>query len=310
MQVVSIIIPTYNRDNLIKETIQSCINQTYRPIECIIVDDGSTDNTKEVLDKLIGNTNTSFTLKYIYQQNSGSQVARNTGTFSASGEFIQYLDSDDILYPDKITNQVYYFNQHPDCDAVFGDWEIGTEEKKKIIVAYKKDNLIEQFLSERCIANFAMLMRTEFVRKIGDWDVTIKRNQEIDFHLRGVLKGGRFEYQPGVGGLWRTHEEVRIANQTNLFNAIQFYQKWESNLKEHSLLNDEIKMGIVNNYLWFIGEYYKNNYKELEAVLKEIYKLKPDYHIFLSPKFLFTKKVFGFRSAIKLWLVRLKQTKS
>ena len=69
-------------------------------------------------------------IKYIYQENQGSQAARNAGTVASQGEFIQYLDSDDLLYPDKLKSQVEYLVAHPETDGVFGDWEKGTLKKK------------------------------------------------------------------------------------------------------------------------------------------------------------------------------------
>ena len=305
--LVSVIIPTYNRSALLSEAIQSVLSQTYRPIECIIVDDGSTDHTKNIVNEQITQNINSFTIKYIYQQNSGSQVARNNGTSAASGEFIQYLDSDDILYLGKIEQQVSYLLQHKDCDGVFGDWQVGSVEKNETIIAYKDEDLIAQMLTKRCIANFSFLMRRNIVEKIGNWDVNIKRNQEIDFHLRGILAGGNFDYQPGLSGLWRQHDAERIGNSANLFQAIKFYQKWESILSEKKLLSNDIRSGIAGNYMWFLGEYTGSGYKEMAAVLKELYRLTPANPIFLSSKFKFFKKLAGFNMAARVWLYRYKQ---
>lgn len=304
--IVSIIIPTYNRSALLAEAIQSCINQTYRPIECIIVDDGSTDDTKEIVTK-IENANISlFTVKYIFQQNAGSQVARNTGMAAATGEFIQYLDSDDLLYPDKIANQVNYFNQHPDCEAVFGDWEKGTIDVKEKVVAYESGDLIAQFLTEKCIANFAMLMREQLVKKIGDWDVNIKRNQEIDFHLRGVLAGGKFEYQPGVCGLWRTHEEERIANSSGFSSAIRFYKKWENILREKKIWDQSMAEGINKNYMWFLGNYPTSSDVEMKKLLLEMIRLQPDHPNFNSFKFKACCSLLGKNRTLDFWIYRYK----
>lgn len=305
--VVSVIIPTFNRMDLLSEAIQSVLAQTYRPIECIIVDDGSTDNTKDTVNEQITQNTDLVTIKYIYQQNSGSQVARNNGTAAASGEFIQYLDSDDILYPDKIKQQVNYLLQHKECDGVFGDWQVGSIEKNETVIAYKDEDLIAQMLTKRCIHTLSFLMRSKIVEKIGDWDVNIKRNQEIDFHLRGVLAGGRFDYQPGICGLWRQHAAERIGNSANLFQAINFYQKWEKLLSEKKLLSNDIRSGIAGNYIWFLGEYTGSGYKEMVAVLKELHRLTPANPIFLSSKFRFFKTLAGFNTAARVWLYRYKQ---
>ncbi len=90
----SIIIPTYNRANLLPETIRSVQNQTFYDWECIVVDDGSTDNTKEVVEEII---NSDSRIKYIYQENAERSAARNNGYLHSKGDWICFLDSDDLF---------------------------------------------------------------------------------------------------------------------------------------------------------------------------------------------------------------------
>jgi len=284
------------------EAVSSITTQTYRPIECIIVDDGSTDNTKDIVNKIEIPDISSFTVKYIYQQNSGSQVARNTGTAAAIGEFIQYLDSDDLLCRDKIANQVNYFNQHPDCDAVFGDWEVGTKEKKDCITAYKKENLLDQFLTEKCIANFAILMRSNLVTKIGDWDVNIKRNQEIDFHLRGVLAGGKFEYLAGLCGLWRVRDGERIVSNTGLADALHFFNKWENIIRQKNLLTDKLSIKLSDMYFYLFMKYISGKRDLLVQTLEKVVLLNPQVKFFNTFKMKLLKTLFGRRITLNAWI--------
>lgn len=307
--LVSIVIPTYNRSSFLQEAIQSVINQTYRPIECIIVDDGSIDNTGEIVSAMRGSDISSFAIKYFHQINAGSQIARNKGTSEASGEFIQYLDSDDLLYADKIQSQVNFLQRHPECDAVFGDWEEGLPGIKKKITAYKKDDLLLQLLTDRCVSNFAILLRRNLVEKIGVWDANIKRNQEIDFHLKGVLAGGNFVYQPFTTGLWRIHPQKRIGNTTKFSDAINFYRKWEDILDNRQLWNESYSKGVVNNYMWFLSNYADANNKEIKKLLHEVHRLQPIHPIFRSWKYRFAKRVFGFEKAADLWIIRYKKMK-
>lgn len=300
--LVSIIIPTYNRSELIKESIKSSIEQTYRPIECIIVDDGSTDNTNQVVADFQKRNDDLFMLKYIFQANSGSQVARNTGTAAATGEFIQYLDSDDLLYPDKISSQVDYFIKHPECDAVFGDWETGTIDKKEKVIAYKTDDLIGQFLTYKCIHTLSMLMKKTLVQKIGDWDPTITRNQEIDFHVRGVLAGGNFEYLPHNCGLWRMHGKDQIINRTGIKDILNSYQKWETLLNENKIFDKQIRKKIANFYMWFLTQYEHAPRKEQLMLVKEIIRLDPEIPFYNNKKLVMLRKIAGKNIALKIWL--------
>jgi glycosyltransferase involved in cell wall biosynthesis len=304
--LVSLIIPTYNREEFLLEAIQSVIAQTYRPIECIVVDDGSTDNIRMLVKEISISVGESFSFQYIYQQNLGSQVARNTGTSASTGAFIQYLDSDDLLYPEKIERQVDYLISHPDCEGVFGDWQVGNAAKKVTIIAYKKEDFIAQILTERCIANFSFLMRREIVEKIGDWDINIKRNQEIDFHLRGILAGGNFEYQTGLCGLWRTHINERIVTNTSLDDIINFYQNAEKTLNKYQLFNQRLAVKIADLYMWLISQNKNNKNEILINVLKEVVRLNADIPFYNNPKMKALSIILGETKAMVIWLNRFR----
>lgn len=305
--LVSVIIPTYNRAGLLRDAVMSVFKQTYRPIECLVIDDGSTDRSADVIAELQQLQQADFTITYIIQQNAGSQAARNNGTINSSGEYIQYLDSDDILYSDKLRNQVNYLKQHPDCDGVFGDWHKGTIEKAELNKAFASNDLIYQLLAEKSIANFSFLMRRKLICKIGDWDISIKRNQEIDFHLRGLLQGAIYHYQELLTGLWRTHDGERIFSKTNFSSAINFYQKWERILTEQEIWNGRFKDGVSGNYLWFLNTYPHSEKKEMEKLLYEVYRLQPQHPIFNTFKFKLMQRIAGFKTAVSIWIWRFQQ---
>jgi glycosyltransferase involved in cell wall biosynthesis len=101
--LISIVIPTYNRAHLILEALETCVLQTYRPIEIVVVDDGSTDRTiASVQDLNKGSSHQDVTLKIVKQENKGGNVARNNGIKNSSGEFIAFLDSDDLWNKTKL----------------------------------------------------------------------------------------------------------------------------------------------------------------------------------------------------------------
>jgi glycosyltransferase involved in cell wall biosynthesis len=105
-KIVSVIIPTYNRSAYLLEAIESVISQTYKNIEIIVIDDGSSDDTKEKLRPYLNK------IKYVFIENGGPARARNVGMEMASGEYIAFLDSDDLYYPYKIEIQVAILNKH------------------------------------------------------------------------------------------------------------------------------------------------------------------------------------------------------
>ncbi len=112
---VSVVIPTFNRAVKVKRAIQSCINQRYEDMEIIIVDDGSTDNTKEVIESIKDDR-----IVYLKQENKGVSAARNTGIKNAKGKYIALLDSDDFLKIDSIKFRVYFLDKFEDYEGIIG----------------------------------------------------------------------------------------------------------------------------------------------------------------------------------------------
>ena len=112
LPLVSVIIPAYNRDRYLAEAIESVLAQTYPAIELIVVDDGSSDRTAEVAQR--------YALTYHFQPNGGISAARNAGIALATGEFLAFLDSDDIWMLDKLSKQMIPFGTDLDLEAVFG----------------------------------------------------------------------------------------------------------------------------------------------------------------------------------------------
>jgi glycosyltransferase involved in cell wall biosynthesis len=119
---VSVVIPTYNRENYICSAINSVLQQSMADIEIIVVDDGSTDNTKKKIEKYFDK------IKYIYTQNGGPAHARNIGMEQAQGDYIAWLDSDDLYYPFKIELQTKILDEFQDIGLVYRDFSAFSEE--------------------------------------------------------------------------------------------------------------------------------------------------------------------------------------
>ena len=148
--LVSVIIPTYNSENYIRKTVVSALNQTYKELEIIIIDDCSKDNTRDVIKEIASQDKR---VKYIFQEeNQGAAIARNTGIRAASGQYIAFLDSDDIWLQDKIEKQARLLQSgHPFvfCAYDYVDGEektIGKKTKIKTEVSYN-DELTRTYIS-------------------------------------------------------------------------------------------------------------------------------------------------------------------
>jgi glycosyltransferase involved in cell wall biosynthesis len=114
--LVSIIIPCYNRAHIVRETIDSVLAQTYGNFEALVIDDGSTDSTREVIS-----TYTDPRIRYFYRENGGLSAARNSGLDASRGEFIAFLDSDDVWLPWKLAAQIGIFRRHPEAGLIWSD---------------------------------------------------------------------------------------------------------------------------------------------------------------------------------------------
>jgi len=180
MQIVSVIIPTYNRAWVLKEAIDSVLAQNFRDFEIIVVDDGSTDNTLRILE--------SYQEVCIVRQNHrGVSAARNAGIARATGHFIAFLDSDDLWRPGKLSAQVAFFNTHPDiliCQTeeiwIRNGIRINPKKRHK-----KYSGMIFEHCLELCIVSpSAVMMKRCLFDKIGSFDETLPVCEDYDLWLR------------------------------------------------------------------------------------------------------------------------------
>jgi len=183
-KLVSVIVPTYNRGCFIRETINSALNQTYQNFEIIIIDDGSTDNTKEIIKSFNDNR-----IKYVFQKHSGLPASsRNTGIKIAKGEYIAFLDSDDLWFPLKLEKQIKAIERNPDKLLISTNGIIFPSIFKIKFLSLNKDKEIffKELLKKNIIINSSVLMKKNLVNKIGflDENIILKSGEDHDYWLR------------------------------------------------------------------------------------------------------------------------------
>lgn len=187
--LVSVIIPTYNRARLLLDALESVKCQTYRPIEVIVVDDGSTDDTQEAVKYFLeDNSSEDFQISYFSQENKGPSAARNTGLNAASGEYIQFLDSDDLIHRLKIEIQVGLLKVYPQIQCIFSerfsftglpDWEDINPE----ILNFKIFRGHELYCSFNALINSG-IYRKEICMLAGLWNEEMHLCEDLEFNLR------------------------------------------------------------------------------------------------------------------------------
>jgi len=178
---VSVVIPTYNRGWIIKEAIDSVLAQDYRNFQLIVVDDGSTDNTMDILDSYQED------IHVVRQKNRGVSAARNQGLEQASGSFIAFLDSDDIWLPQKLSSQVAFFNSNPDA-LICQTEEIWIRNGARVNPKkrHKKPSgmFFESSLNLCLISPSAVMMKRGLFDEVGLFDENLPACEDYDLWLR------------------------------------------------------------------------------------------------------------------------------
>jgi glycosyltransferase involved in cell wall biosynthesis len=175
---VSVIIPTYNRASQLPKAIESVLTQTYQDFEIIVVDDGSTDDTKEVLEPYIQ----AEKIWYFYQKNQKQAAARNNGIKAASGQYIAFLDSDDAWVNTKLEKQVRVLEENNEISMVSCNQFLNNDRRevlRKRYDKYESCNILKDVMSRRIYISFqACLVRSEVLRDVGPFDVSLKDSLE------------------------------------------------------------------------------------------------------------------------------------
>ncbi|MFA5038110.1 MAG: glycosyltransferase family A protein [Candidatus Omnitrophota bacterium] len=183
MSKVDIIIPVFNGSKYIAEAVESALGQTYIEKEIFVVDDGSTDNTKQVLSKYEDK------IRYIYQENRGVAAARNAGIQAGNGEYIAFLDSDDIWFPDKLEKQIAVLEKNQlagfvYCDNYFVDGE-GTRLKDyPYRMPFIKGNILPDLFCGYFIITSSLIMRRSCFEWVGYFDDLLKVGEDYAFFLK------------------------------------------------------------------------------------------------------------------------------
>ena len=209
---VAVIVPCYNYGHFLAESLSSLQSQTYPLWECVIVDDGSTDATREVAAALMSRDDR-FT--YLRQKRGGPSRARNAGLATTSGEYIQFLDADDRLEPDKLRAHVDYLERHPDVGIVYGDAvTFGPERDDRVVSPLalggpvgSGSGTIDRFVVGNPLVVEAPLVRRTVVDGVGMFSEGLFSLEDWDLWTRCAVAGVTFARHapPGTEALVRLH---------------------------------------------------------------------------------------------------------
>ncbi len=268
-KLISVVIPVYHSEKWILDTIDSVLKQSYQNFEIVIVDDGSSDNTKNVIESIDDSR-----IKYIYQNNAGPSSARNNGIRHSQGEYIAFLDSDDLWKPDKLLKQLECFDSNPDLGIVSA-WSEYTTPSNKLLypkitpiknsAEYLKALLLFPFFKSELPWTSCMMIKKECFEKAGYFDESMISKEDWDMWFRIALHY-EFKCLDEVLARRKQHEQSLMSN-TPLYQVkehnLNFLKKAfaNKNLPKELL---ELKEMAYSNSLAALGNYFLYNSKNPE----------------------------------------------
>jgi glycosyltransferase involved in cell wall biosynthesis len=239
---ISVVIPTYRRHDTIIDTLNSVFLQTFKDFEVIVINDGSPDETAQLLAPLA----VSGRIRYLEQSNQGQAAARNLGLAEATGEFIAFLDDDDLWPPDKLEWQVAYLERNPSIAAVGGGFEWTGDRTPSDILGY--EGVITAETISRGIHFLSpgqTLVRTQILREIGGFDTSLWGVEDMDLWFRMALNAK-------IVAIRRKALCYRIHGQSASRNVIRMYINGFRMIRKHLRLVPAETLGIIrkNYYVW------------------------------------------------------------
>ncbi len=275
---ISIIIPTYNRAQLLPRAISSCLEQSLDDIEIIVVDDGSTDNTNNVVNSLSEKVN------YVkLNRNGGAQQARNKGIDIAKGEYLKFFDSDDLLEPGAINRELQLAREQA-ADIVVSGWGVHSPQGRSTVFSAPEFRSIEyrvdDVLAGKGVFTSAAIYRTEYIRQHGlRWDSSIIKLDDWDWFSQAILRQGSIVHYDGVSYWQCAHAGSRLTDASMLVNAQDHHRvlgKIGATIESIGQLNGERKKALARYYFKELQVLARYSKADFEAGIARIYALHPE----------------------------------
>lgn len=292
--LVSTVIPTFKRADMLSRAIDSVLNQSYTNVEVIIVDDNNPSSdyrktTEVTMERYNGNPK----VRYIkHEKNQNGSVARNTGIHKAKGKYICFLDDDNYFYQKKIEKQVKYLFKNPEYKAVYCGVEL---DNRNIIPCQAGDLTYEQLAGTNIIDTNTILMEKEVILQFGGWDERLKRNQDVSFMLRYFKTGNKVGVISEALAFYDLSDRSNVANpRNNEKNFDLFLYYYDEQVLECEKKFNNAKKNIYSlRYRGVILNYLKK--KDVTGAIKLYWKMLLIAPIIFNKHMLigFLKKVIG-----------------
>lgn len=271
MKKVSIIIPLYNRASLIRETLDS-LSATLHPgsdLEIIVADDGSSDGGDLLVEQHYPG------VLLLRQKNAGASAARNNGLLKATGEYVLFLDSDDLIEPDFFTKKIALLEKTPEASAVYGPWEhfmVTKQGQHQIIPRHTPypleaepgyENHLRRLLSGWYIICHALLWRRSALLDLKGYDTSLPVNQDVDLLFRSLIKKNKLAGVSSPKALYRDHTDQHrigtINHSAKLKSILDLRKKFAEELEKENLLTSDTKKALAEFCFNFWATYRKTH---------------------------------------------------
>lgn len=274
--MVSILIPAYNSERFIDETLQSCILQSYSGIEVVIVDDGSNDSTLAITQKWKARHHN---IHVFTQQNKGACAARNLALEKSTGEYVMFLDADNIISPNKVKEQMKLLTAANDDMAVATcPWDrfyntIKDAKFPKLNVYKDYDNGFDMLLDlwnySEMFETACYLISRKLAIKAGEWVVGLKKNQDGEYFSRVLANASKVLFCPEGRLYYRTGDYDSVSKDSSKAKIEALLDSFKR-YKQTALLHEDskrVKVALTRNFSMFMYLYYEQ-YPDLCAIAK------------------------------------------
>ena len=296
--IVSIVIPCFNARPWIRETLQSAVAQGLDDFEVIVIDDGSTDGSDEIIRAEFGFVN------LVRTPNHGASHARNLGTSLATGAFLQYLDADDLLAEGKLRAQIEAL-ENSGADVAYGDWQNLVPSGE----GFAPDDVVSRVLSQEPALDLfgafwcppaAYLFRREIVDRVGPWNERLPIIQDARFALDCALHCATFVYVKGVMAHYRMHASDSLSRRSSeafhrdVYRNAQEVEAW---WREHEGLTEARRRAVVSCLAYVARSTYQRDQPTFDAAVADLERLSPGFAPEAPLHMKVASKLIGYRRA-------------
>ncbi len=258
--LVSVVVPVYNREDVIAEALDSVRQQTYRPIELLVIDDGSTDGSLAVINQWRESLPSSdgLTVSVLSEEHAGAQAARNRGLLRAKGEYIHLFDSDDVMAEAKLEKQVKALRESNwagfaacDCAIFKNDWWAAHPVQR----LSEKQHTLEGHLGSTTVNNGVVLYKRDTIGRLGLFDEELEAWQDFDYTSRLFVMNIKGVWLPEVLTYVRAHQNTITARSIHQhhWSCYRCCVKLEDACRQRNLATREVLDAIGNRIVFYIA---------------------------------------------------------